>query len=74
MLNTLSIIAGVIAALFLVLGFIPFLAWTNWFLTLPVAIVGLILGVLGRGRGGTVLNIVILVLAALRLSLGGGII
>lgn len=72
MLNTLSIVAGVLAALCLLLGFIPFLGWTNWFLTLPLAIVGLILGLLGRGSG-TTLNIVVLVLAAVRLSLGGGI-
>ncbi|MBB5234634.1 hypothetical protein [Deinococcus budaensis] len=73
MWNTLSIVAGVLAALALLLGFIPLLGWTNWFLTLPLAILGLIFGAVGRSRPGQVLNLVLIALAALRLFLGGGV-
>lgn len=73
-MNVASIVLGVIAALFLMLGFIPLLGWTNWFLTVPAALLGLILGALSRQRGGLILCVVVLVLAALRLFVGGGII
>ena len=73
MLHTLSLVAGVVAALALLLGFLPLLGWTNWFLTLPLAILGLILGAIGKSRQGQTLNVVVLALAALRLFLGGGI-
>ncbi len=73
MLNVVSIILGAVAALFLLLGILPLLGWTIWFLVLPAALVGLILGVMSRYRGGVTLNVVVLVLAGLRLLLGGGI-
>ncbi|PYE54558.1 hypothetical protein [Deinococcus yavapaiensis] len=73
MLNVISIVLGVVAIVFLLLGFIPLLGWTNWFLTLPAALVGLVLGALSRERGGLVLNGSVLALAALRLFLGGGV-
>ncbi|MFC4456460.1 hypothetical protein [Deinococcus sonorensis] len=72
-MNLISIVFGVLAALGLVVGFLPLLGWTNWFITLPLGIVGLILGVMSRQRGGTTLNVVVLALAALRLFLGGGL-
>lgn len=72
-MNVASIVLGVIAVLALLVGFIPLLGWTIWFLVLPVALIGVVLGVMSRERGGLTLNIVVLVLAALRLVLGGGI-
>ncbi len=44
-----------------------------WFLTVPAALLGLILGDLSRQRGGLILCVVVLALAALRLFVGGGI-
>lgn len=73
MLNVISIVLGVVAVVFLLLGFIPLLGWTNWFLTLPAALIGLVLGALSKQRGGLVLNGAVLGLAALRLFLGGGV-
>lgn len=73
MMNLLSIVFGVIAAIGLLVGLIPFLGWVNWFITLPLGIIGLILGALSSSTAGRSLNIVILILAALRLFLGGGI-
>ncbi|WP_420597206.1 hypothetical protein [Deinococcus sp.] len=72
-MNTASIIFGILAALGLALGLIPFFGWTNWFITLPLGVVGLILGAISGQRGGLVLCAVILGIAALRLMLGGGL-
>lgn len=71
---TLSLICAGIAFFALLLGFIPLLGWTNWFLTVPVGIVGLILASTANFRPGTLSNGVILGVAALRLFLGGGLI
>ncbi len=74
MANTFSILLGILAAVALLLGLIPLLGWTNWFLTLPLGIAGVILGAVSRVRGGLILNVVVLTVAALRLTLGGGVI
>ena len=71
-MNIFSIIIGVIALLIAFVGFIPFLGILNWFV-IPLAVVGLILGLLAKENGGRNVNIVVLVLAVIRLSLGGGI-
>lgn len=73
-MNFLSVIFGILAALGLVIGFIPLLGWTNWVLTLPLGIIGLVIGAVSRQRNGLILCAVILVLAALRLFIGGGVI
>ncbi|AWN24104.1 hypothetical protein DKM44_13410 [Deinococcus irradiatisoli] len=72
-MNTLSVVFGILAALGLALGLLPLLGWINWFVTLPLGIVGLVLGALSRQRGGLTLCAVVLGLAAVRLLLGGGI-
>ncbi|WP_229684876.1 hypothetical protein [Deinococcus roseus] len=73
-MNLLSIVFGIVAAIGLLVGLIPLLGWVNWFITLPLGIIGLILGTISSSATGRNLNIVILILAALRLFLGGGII
>lgn len=72
MLNIVSILIGLTALLFAIPGLIPLLGWMNW-LALPVGVVGLVVGVLSRKTAGRNLNIVVLVVAVVRLSLGGGI-
>jgi hypothetical protein len=71
-MNILSTIIGIGALLIALVGFIPFLGWLNWF-AIPVAVVGLVLGLLSRETGGRNINIVVLALAVIRLALGGGI-
>lgn len=71
-MNVISLIFGVLAIVALPLGLLPLLGWVNWFLAVPLAVVGLILGLLSRERGGAILCGVALGLAALRLFLGGG--
>ena len=72
MLNILSVLIGVVGLLLAVPAFLPLLGWLNW-LVLPIAMVGLIAGVLSRSKGGRNLNIIVIVIAAIRLFLGGGL-
>ena len=73
MLNIVSLIIGLIALLLAIPAFIPFLGIINW-LVLPVAFVGLVVGVISRKRSGLHLNLIVLVVSGLRLMLGGGLI
>lgn len=72
MLNIASLVIGAIAALLAIPAFIPLLGWANWFV-IPVALVGLVVGALSRKTGGRNLNLIVIVIAGLRLMLGGGI-
>ena len=72
MLNLISILIGVIALIFALPAFIPFLGWLNW-LVIPVAIVGLAIGAMSSHKAGRNLNIIVIVVGAIRLFLGGGI-
>jgi len=51
-MNFLSILIGLFALLWALVAFFPLLGWMYWFV-LPVAIVGLALGLLSRGVSGT---------------------
>ena len=72
-MNLFSIIIGVVALLGALVGFVPLLGWFNW-LVIPLAVVGLILGLLATSNSGRNVNLVVLVLAVIRLFLGGGLI
>jgi uncharacterized membrane protein YjjP (DUF1212 family) len=72
MLNILSLIIGAVALLLAIPAFIPLLGWANW-LVLPIAFVGLALGILSRRTSGRNLNLLVIVVAAVRLMLGGGV-
>jgi len=72
MLNLASIGIGAVTFFLALFAFIPFLGWANWFL-IPMALVGLVLGVLSRATTGRNFNIFVLVVCFVRLSLGGGI-
>lgn len=73
-MRVLSIVFGILAALGLLLGFLPFFGWLNWIFVLPPAVLGLIFGALARDRGAITLSAIVAVLGALRLMLGGGVI
>jgi len=72
-MNILSILIGLFALLMAIPSTIPFLGWGNW-LVLPVAITGVVVGALSRKNAGRNFCLVVLVLAGLRLMIGGGII
>jgi hypothetical protein len=72
MLNVLSILIGLLALLFAIPGALPFLGALNW-IALPFAVLGAGLGALSSSNGGRNFCLVVLVIAVIRLSLGGGI-
>lgn len=72
MLNILSLIIGAVALLLAIPAFLPLLGWANWFI-IPMALVGLGLGVLSKRKSGRNLNLVVIVIGIVRLMLGGGI-
>ncbi len=73
MLNLISILLGVVTLVLALVAFVPLLGWMNW-LVIPIAVVGAAVGALSSsGTGGRNLNLVLIVVCAIRLSLGGGI-
>lgn len=73
MLNLLSFIFGIVSLIIVIPATIPFLGWANW-VALPLIVVGIILGALSSSDSGRNFCFVVLLIAAVRLSVGGGII
>ena len=71
MFNIVSILIGLVALLFAVPGVIPLLGWLNW-VAIPIALVGTLVGVISSKTGGRNLNLIVILIAIVRLSLGGG--
>ena len=71
-MNVISVIIGVVALVIALVGFIPLLGILNWFV-IPLAVVGLIVGMFDARTTGRNFNAIVLVLAVVRLFLGGGI-
>lgn len=78
----ISLIWGILAMLFMLVALIPLLGWLNW-LVIPFAGIGAILAGIGimlkgekgrRAKAGLVLNAIVIVVALVRLGMGGGII
>ena len=72
MFNLVSLIIGAVALLCAVVAFLPLLGWLNW-LIIPLAIIGAGVGLVSRGTAGRNLNLFVIVVAVVRLSIGGGI-
>lgn len=75
MFNALSLLIGLVALPFALVGIIPFpfLPLINW-IAFPIALTGAAVGLFARGTAGRNLNLVILVISGLRLMLTGGFI
>lgn len=70
MLNIVSILVGLVALLFAIPGLIPLLGWVNY-AAIPIAVIGAAIGVLSSHNTGRNLNLIVLVVAFVRLWLGG---
>jgi hypothetical protein len=72
MLNALSLLTGLFSLLIVIPSQIPLLGWGNW-LALPVVVIGVVLGALSSKNTGRNFCLVILLVCAVRLMLGGGV-
>ncbi|WP_421992177.1 hypothetical protein [Qipengyuania sp.] len=72
MFNFLSILFGIVSLVVVIPATIPFLGWANW-LALPLIVIGVVLGQLSSSNGGRNFCLIVLLIAAVRLTLGGGI-
>jgi len=81
-MGLISLLWGIVAMLWMVLALIPLLGWGNWFL-IPFAAVGAVIAAIGialtapgkrgRAKAGLVLNGIVILVAIVRLNLGGGV-
>ena len=73
MLNLLAYLFGAISLVIVIPATIPLLGWANWF-ALPLIVLGAVLGQMSSKNGGRNFCLIVLLIAALRLMLGGGLI
>ncbi len=72
--NALAFLLGLVSLVIVIPATIPFLGWANWF-ALPLIVMGVIVGQLSStSKAGRNFCLVVLVIAVIRLSLGGGLI
>lgn len=72
--NIIAFLLGLVSLIIVIPATIPFLGWANW-LALPLILTGVIIGQLSStSKAGRNFCLVVLLVAAIRLSLGGGII
>jgi hypothetical protein len=71
MANLLAYLIGLISLVIVIPSQIPFLGWGNWF-ALPLIAVGVIVGAVSRTNGGRNFCLIVGLVAAVRLMLGGG--
>ena len=81
-MGLISLLWGIVALFWMVLALIPVVGITNWLL-IPFAAIGAVIAAIGialtsrerRGRAktGLVLNVVAILVAVVRLSIGGGL-
>ncbi len=82
-MGLISLLWGIVGMLLMFIGLVPLLGWGNW-LVIPFAGVGAIIAAIGilltssekrgRAKAGLLLNAIVIIAAAIRLNMGGGII
>jgi hypothetical protein len=72
MFNLISVIIGIVALIGAMIGFFPLLGWMNWVIV-PIALMGAAFGIMSRSDAGRRLNIFVLLVAIVRLVIGGGL-
>ena len=73
MLNAISILIGILSFFPWLIGLIPFLGWINW-LVMVGCVIGIIFGAMAKNKAGLYINSTLLVVAIVRIVMGGGII
>jgi hypothetical protein len=82
-MQLVSLVWGILAVVGMLVAFFPCVGWMNW-LNIPFSGVGLIIGIIalstappdkkGMAVAGTVMCAIAIVLGAIRLILGGGVV
>lgn len=72
MLNLLAYLVGLVSLVIVIPAQIPLLGWANWF-ALPLIVIGVILGALSSKNGGRNFCLIVLLIAVVQLTLGGGV-
>ncbi len=82
-MGLISLLWGIVAMFLMLIAFIPLVGWANW-LVIPFAAVGAVIAAIGvmlsekgnngRAKAGLMLNLIVVVVAAVRLNLGFGVI
>ena len=71
MFNIVSYLIGILSLIIVIPATIPFLGWANW-LALPLIAIGVIIGALSSSNSGRNFCLVVGLIAAVRLTIGGG--
>jgi len=69
-MNIISILIGILVLVAGLVAFIPLLGWLYW-IVIPVAVIGAVVGALSKHRTGLVLNILLIVVFGIRWWMGG---
>ncbi|MEE4316813.1 hypothetical protein [Erythrobacter dokdonensis] len=72
MLNLLAYLIGLVSLVIVIPAQLPLLGAINW-IALPIIALGVIIGALSSKDGGRNFCLVVLLIAAVRLMLGGGL-
>lgn len=72
MLNLIAFLLGIASLVIVIPAQIPLLGWANW-IALPVIAAGIVAGALSSKDSGRNFCLIVLLIAGVRLSLGGGI-
>jgi hypothetical protein len=70
--NIISVLFGLLALPVALVGLVPFFGIANY-LAIPIAVVGAVIGMVSGHKSGRNFNIFVLIVAAIRLMLGGGL-
>ena len=73
MFSLIAYLIGLLSLVIVIPSQIPFLGWGNW-VALPLIVLGVIIGALSSSNGGRNFCLVVLLIASVRLIIGGGII
>jgi hypothetical protein len=71
MFQFLSVLCAIVAVVFMVPGIIPFFGWLQW-AVLVLVVIGSFFGAFCEKKIGLTINVIIGVVAVVRLFLGGG--